>query len=51
MVPNTNKDNWLESFPDTITQFDNKLKKDGEEFYIGKWTMCRYLNISSPSCP
>lgn len=45
------KDNWLESFPDTITQFDNKLKKDGEEFYIGKWTMCRYLNISSPSCP
>jgi len=45
------KDNWLESFPDTITQFDNKLKKNGEEFNIGIWTMCRYLNISSSSRP
>ena len=37
------KDMWLESFPDQTEQFGYTFKKDGQDFHIGDWQMCRYI--------
>lgn len=36
------RDCWLDSFPDTITQFGNLLKRKGNEFRLAGCTLCRY---------
>jgi hypothetical protein len=36
------KDWWLESFPDSITQFGRKLKASGNEFECGGLTLKKY---------
>jgi len=36
------KDQWLEDFPQTITQFGNKLTKTGDAFNIGDCNVCEY---------
>jgi len=39
------KDMWMESFPDTISQFGHVLIKDGEQFSMGGSEVCRYRGI------
>lgn len=36
------KDNWLESFPDSIVQFNRLLIKDGESFQMAERELCNY---------
>ncbi len=36
------KDMWLQSFPDTVTEFGRVLLKDGNEFRIGDCVVCKY---------
>jgi hypothetical protein len=38
---------WLDSFPDTLVQFNQVLIKDGQEFRIGNCIACKYLKISA----
>lgn len=40
------KDMWLESFPDSMTQFGRLLVKDGIEFKIGDCNVCKYKNVN-----
>lgn len=41
------KNNWFETFPDSITQYGVLLKKSGEPFFIDKdIELCRYNKIS-----
>lgn len=39
------KDMWLESFPDTLKQFEHILLKDGDPFNIGDCNVCKYKKI------
>lgn len=39
------KDNWLNSFPDTLEQFGYILVKTGREFSIGGSIVCKYQKI------
>lgn len=39
------KDMWMESFPDTISQFGHILIKDGEQFRMGGSEVCKYRGI------
>jgi len=39
------KDNWLDSFPDSLKQFGHLLLKDGEQFYLGGSDVCKYKEI------
>lgn len=41
------KDMWLESFPDSMTQFGRLLVKDGIEFKIGDCNVCKYKYIKN----
>jgi hypothetical protein len=36
------RDMWMDSFPDTLLQFNHTLLKEGEEFYLGDSFVCRY---------
>lgn len=40
------KDMWLDSFPDSMTQFGRLLIKDGIEFKIGDCNVCKYKNVN-----
>ena len=37
------RDQWLESFPDSIVQYGHILRKEGEEFRMGNCYLCRYF--------
>ena len=37
------KDGWLAGFPDTIRQFGHLLMKEGREFQMGGYSLCRYI--------
>lgn len=39
------KDQWLESFPPTITQFGRKLTKVGVSLQIGGYEICQYKKL------
>ena len=39
------KDMWLETFPDTLIQFNRVLVKDNSEFRIGDCEVCKYRKI------
>jgi len=39
------KDMWLDSFPDTISQFGNLLLKDGLSFKLGDCELNKYIKI------
>lgn len=39
------KDMWLETFPDTLIQFNRILVKDSIEFRIGNCDVCKYRKI------
>ncbi len=39
------KDMWLDTFPDTLIQFNRVLVKDSSEFRIGDCNVCKYRNI------
>lgn len=39
------KDMWLETFPDTLIQFNRILVKDSSEFRIGDCEVCKYRKI------
>ncbi len=41
------KDMWLESFPDTISQFGRLLMKDGQSFKLGDCILNKYAHIKS----
>ncbi len=36
------KDMWLDSFPDTLLQFDRKLKRKGDQFFLGNCCINEY---------
>ena len=40
------KDNWLENYPDTLSQHWRLMYKDGKEFAIGGKSVCRYKIIN-----
>jgi hypothetical protein len=37
------KNRWLQSCPDTINEYGRMLIKDGDEFKIGDYEVCKYL--------
>jgi hypothetical protein len=39
------RDMWLESYPDTLSQFGRVLLKDGNEFKLGDCNVCKYKKI------
>lgn len=41
------RDMWLDSFPDSMTQFGRLLVKDGTEFRIGDSDVCKYKVIKN----
>ncbi len=41
------RDGWIETFPDTMIQFNHRLIKDGEEFYLGDCYLCKYRKESN----
>jgi len=40
------KDMWLKSFPDTIIQFNHKLKRKGSEFFLGNCCLNEYVIVN-----
>ena len=40
------REQWLDSFPDTITQFGHRLVKAGDEFTIAERHACKYKKIA-----
>ncbi len=36
------RDGWMETFPDSMSQFGTKLYKNGDEFRLGDCFVCRY---------
>jgi len=41
------RDGWMETFPDTLIQFDHTLVRVGEEIYVGDCSVCRYELIDN----
>lgn len=39
------KDYWLESFPDTLSQYGNRYKKHGSSFSFASYTACKYYKL------
>jgi hypothetical protein len=39
------KDGWMDSFPDTITQFGHILSRKGSEFKVGTNALCQYERV------
>jgi hypothetical protein len=39
------RDGWMNSFPDTITQFGHILSRKGSEFRIGTLALCQYERV------
>jgi hypothetical protein len=39
------RDGWMNSFPDTLTQFGHILCRKGTEFTIGDYNLCRYERV------
>jgi hypothetical protein len=39
------KDSWLETFPDSLTEFGHLIKKDGAPFHTGDCDVCKYWKV------
>jgi len=39
------RDGWMNSFPDTITQFGHILSRKGSEFHLGDLYLCQYERV------
>lgn len=39
------KDMWMDTFPDTLKQFNYSLVKKGDPFHLGNCDICRYIKI------
>jgi len=39
------RDCWMDSFPDTITQFGHILSRKGSEFFLGNAYLCQYERV------